>query len=330
MWINKNFNIKYRQQFSSLVWRLLISKEGLLLIEERDPGRRTAQYHAVDLGSGGEGAFRGDLGSSLQSERAGAFAGSSPGQHAGLPADYRIVKPAAAATSARKYGEDLLPEGFTAPDEFWSGVEAVIGRRIYFHGYRSAGMPFHKGIFVWDIDRREYAWKNEDLAWMFLNDDGIYAFKKKFETNDYFLLDYSTGEIIKELGSEPEEINKIAENEAEKDDFSDYTYPEVFVSSSYGANGYLEKLFPPNAVKEAAEVFQKNSVLFLNIHFGSERTGFQNELLAVDLKKEKVLKRFILNTGTKNLIAESCFAWKNLLFLVIDKKLIEIREIKQI
>jgi hypothetical protein len=227
MWINKNFKIKYRQQFSSLVWRLLISKEGLLLIEERDPGRRTAQYHAIDLGSGGEGAFRGDLGSSLQSERAGAFAGSSPGQHAGLPADYRIVKPAAAATSARKYGEDMLTEGFTAPDEFWSGVEAVIGRRIYFHGYRSAGMPFHKGIFVWDIDRREYAWKNEELAWMFLNDDGIYAFKKKFETNDYFLLDYSTGEIIKELGSEPEEINKIAENEAEKDDFSDYTYPEV-------------------------------------------------------------------------------------------------------
>ncbi|MBK7869027.1 MAG: hypothetical protein IPJ75_19635 [Ignavibacteriales bacterium] len=75
--------------------------------------------------------------------------------------------------------------------------------------------------------------------------------------------------------------------------------------------------------------FSKDGLIFLNTHRGSRESGFINELLAIDEKSQKVIKKMVLNKKTPNLIAESCFIYKDYLFLIIDKKSIEIREIKK-
>ena len=90
----------------------------------------------------------------------------------------------------------------------------------------------------------------------------------------------------------------------------------------------MEKLMPEGTIVEVAEIFAKDSLIFLNTHRGSREKGFLNELLVVDSEKKKVIKKEVLNSRTENLIAESCFIYKNLLFLIINKKSIEIREIK--
>ncbi len=225
-------------------------------------------------------------------------------------------------------GNPLLKK-FSAPDNFWSGIEAVEGHRVYFHGYKSAGLPYHKGIFVWDLDKGDFIWKNEELGWMFRNQDGIYAFRQKFESQDYFLLDPGSGEVLAELGGDSDKIHELAELESLKDDYSAYIYPENFVFSAWNTGGYLETLFPPDAIKSEAEVFSCNGIVFLNIHSGNPKDGFSNELLAVDPEKKKVLKRFTLNTRSKNMMAESCFIWNDLLFLMYGKKRIEVREIRK-
>lgn len=224
-------------------------------------------------------------------------------------------------------GRTLLNK-FCTPEKFWSGVEVFKGKRILFHSYRSQGLPFHKGIFCYDIEKQSYLWQEPDLAFLLNNERGVFAFRQKFETQEYFLLDKDTGQIIDELGEDSAPINQMITEAAEKESFDQFIYPENFNLSKYNDGGYIEKLMPEGTIVEVAEIFAKDSLIFLNTHRGSREKGFLNELLVVDSEKKKVIKKEVLNSRTENLIAESCFIYKNLLFLIINKKCIEIREIK--
>lgn len=225
-------------------------------------------------------------------------------------------------------GRTLLDK-FSPPDKFWSGVESFKAKRVIFHGYRSQGLPFHKGIFCYDLEKQEYIWSVPELSFLIINDHGIYAFKQKFESQEYFLLDKDTGQVIGEPASDDESINLMIAEARGKESFDDFVYPENFTLSKFNDGGYLEKLMPQGTLKEVTEVFSKDGLVFLNTHRGSRESGFINELLAIDDRSKKVVKKMVLNKRTENLIAESCFIYKEFLFLIIDKKSIEIREIKK-
>lgn len=223
----------------------------------------------------------------------------------------------------------ILLDRFSPPDKFWSGVELFKDKRVIFHGYRSQGLPFHKGIFCYDLEKQSYLWQQPDLSFLISNDYGIYAFTQKFESQEYLLLDKDTGQIIGEPASDDDSINQMIAEARKNESFADFVYPENFTLSKFNDGGYLEKLMPPGTLKEVTEVFSKDGLIFLNTHRGTRESGFINELLAIDIKNQKVIKKMVLNKRTENLIAESCFIYKDFLFLIIDKKSIEIREIKK-
>jgi hypothetical protein len=225
-------------------------------------------------------------------------------------------------------GRTLLNK-FSPPDKFWSGVESLKNKRVIFHGYRSQGLPFHKGIFCFDLEKGDYLWQEPELSFLMQNEQGIFAFKQKFESQLYFLLDRETGQIVGELGEDDKSINLMIMEARAKESFDDFVYPENFTLSKFNDGGFLEKLMPQGTLKEVTEVFAKDGIIFLNTHRGTRETGFINELLAIDSENQKVIKKMMLNQRTENLIAESCFIYKGFLFLIINKKSIEIREIKK-
>ncbi len=225
-------------------------------------------------------------------------------------------------------GRTLLKK-FSTSDKFWSGVELFKDNQIFFHGYRSQGLPFHKGIFCFDLNTQKFLWEEPELSYLMCNEQGVFAFKQKFESQEFFLLDKATGEVIGEPNEDHESVNLMLAQERQKVSFEEFVYPENYTLSKFNDGGFLEKLMPEGVLMDATEVFTKNGLIFLNTHRGNRQSGFLNELLAIDEVSQKIIKKMVLNKRTENLIAESCFIYKDLLFLIIDKKSIEIREIKK-
>lgn len=98
---------------------------------------------------------------------------------------------------------------FQLDEKFWTGIEAVYKNIIYFHEYAKPNMPEHKKIIAFDLDKKIKLWQNDDLTFLSLFDDKLYAVKKKFEGQQLFLLNYLTGEIIEDLGNDAEVLNQI-------------------------------------------------------------------------------------------------------------------------
>jgi hypothetical protein len=216
----------------------------------------------------------------------------------------------------------------TAPDGFWSGIECIVKNKVIFHGYRSAGLPFHRGIYPFDLKKNEFLWKNEDYSFLFATDENVFVYKQKYETREFFVLDIETGEIAQELGDDSNYINNLIGEKRAKENYDDFIYPENFLLSEFNNDVIILNFIPELAVKEVTEIFEKNGMIFLIVHIGSRQTGFYNELLVINREKEKLVQRFRLNSGTENIIAESCFIFKDTLFLIFDKKKIELWEIK--
>jgi hypothetical protein len=158
---------------------------------------------------------------------------------------------------------------------------------------------------------------------------GFMLLHKSLSHRNICLLEKDTGQKIGEPASDDDSINQMIAEARKNESFDDFVYPENFTLSKFNDGGYLEKLMPPGTLKEVTEVFSKDGLIFLNTHRGTRESGFINELLAIDIKNQKVIKKMVLNKRTENLIAESCFIYKDFLFLIIDKKSIEIREIKK-
>ncbi len=110
-------------------------------------------------------------------------------------------------------------------EKYWIGVEAIYKDKIIFHHYAKPDMPEHKQIIVYDLNENKILWKNKNYSFLTVLDDKIYAFRRKFEGKDVFVLDYLTGEIIESIGNDPAKVNSILQ-QINSIDYSDYLYPE--------------------------------------------------------------------------------------------------------
>jgi hypothetical protein len=105
-------------------------------------------------------------------------------------------------------GKKIL-SNFQLDDKFWVGVEAVRDDIIFFHKFAKPDMPKHRGIFAFNMIKKEFIWQNPELIFLFILDEKLYAYKEKFEGRDYYAINPSTGEIIEDVGSNYELINKL-------------------------------------------------------------------------------------------------------------------------
>ena len=225
----------------------------------------------------------------------------------------------------------VLLKNFQLEEKHWIGIESVHNNLIFFHKFRKPDMPGHKGIYAFDILNKKMIWQNDDLLFLFAKDDKVYAYQSTFEGRQYFVLDYHTGNIIEEMGSEFSQISKLREEVMRSDFTNTFLYPQQFNDNlesgdvSKPMNGLLTEI---KVVGKINWLVLKDLIMF-NYHEQNSNGTFNNYFKVFDLLKQKYILNETLNLKAKNLVPESFFIAGDQLFLLVEKTKLVVYRIMQ-
>jgi hypothetical protein len=216
-------------------------------------------------------------------------------------------------------GKEYL-SSFQLEEKFWIGIEHAADDFIIFHKFLKPELPRHKGIIFYDLIEKKIKWENNDLSFLFIHQNKIYAFKQMYEEKVFFILNFETGKE-EPLDIPVEELSTLRE-EASGTAFENYLFPE-----SFSFNGEIktpvEKIIRDVKEKYVASgnvsYIVKENFLFLNFHEVIEDNFLKNRFLVFAIDSEKIILEETLNKTTKIFIPDSFFIKDNLLFVLKEK-----------
>jgi len=221
---------------------------------------------------------------------------------------------------------------FQLDEKSWIGIETVYNDIIFFHSYGNHEMPAHKSIIAFDIHSKNILWQNDNYVYSFIYDDIIYCYQQRFESRVYYALDHLTGNMIKEIGNDISEILQLREKANEDFGKQNYLFPEYFnpndlLTEEY--QRYLQNIKVNDAIEGDISYLKIDNLLMLNYHQISDAKNYTNIFIAVDLLKNKILLKEILDKNLVNLMPESFFVKDDILFLIVDKTKLLVYQIKE-
>jgi len=226
-------------------------------------------------------------------------------------------------------GKKLL-SNFQLDDKFWVGVEAVLGDIIFFHKFAKPDMPKHRGIFAFDLMKREFIWQNPELIFLFILDEKLYTYKEKFEGRSYCSVNPVNGEIIEDVGANYELINRLRDESIKEEENKGYLFPEVFEDDSIADNRvseFIKSLRNDFVISGKIEFIWKDNLLMLSFHEANSKGTLNNLFKAVDLSKGKYILEEVINKETSLFLTDSFFVKDDLLFLLFGKTRLEVYKI---
>jgi hypothetical protein len=215
-------------------------------------------------------------------------------------------------------------------EKFWLGIETVYKDVIFFHKFAKPDLPQHNGIIAYDLNNKQTLWEDKNRTFLFIKDEKIYAFQQRFEDREFVILNYLTGELIDELGSDSNAINLLREDAINSEDFSNYRFPAMYDSKIIGSqkeNEILNKLNEKYIITGGIEYVLMDDLLLFNFHSVNPDKSFKNIFRAVDLLDKKNILEVILNSRTNAFAPDSFFVKDDLLFLLIEKIKLEVHQI---
>ena len=204
-------------------------------------------------------------------------------------------------------------------EKFWLGIESVYKGIIYFHTFASPNMPEHKKIIAYDILKEKIIWQNDQLTFLTLKDDEIYAFRKKFEGKDVFVMDYLSGDIKEEWGNDLIKLNNILTEAQFSEDFSDYIYPEPIVNSEFENSSFIKDEIKGKNAHENVDFLRYENFICFNYDIKNENNSFDNMFVIYDIEKGKKVFSEILNKNLNSFSPDSFFCYKNNILLLKNK-----------
>jgi len=228
-------------------------------------------------------------------------------------------------------GKKLFRE-FQLDEKNWIGIETVYNDLIYFHKYGKPDMPMHKGIFAFDISSKSVLWQNDNYVFAFVYEDRVYCYQQRFENRIFFALDYLTGNVVEDFGSDVSTINLLKEKVDEEFWQQNYLFPEYFNRNDSVTNihqKYIQKVLDENVIKGEVSFMKIKDLLLFNYHEISKSNTYSNIFTTVDLSKNKILLQETLDKNLVNLMPDSFFVKDNFLFLIVDKTKLFVYQIKE-
>lgn len=226
-------------------------------------------------------------------------------------------------------GKKIL-SNFQLDDKFWVGVEAVQNDIIFFHKFAKPDMPKHRGIFAYDLTKEVFLWQNPEFIFLFLLHNKLYTYKEKFEGRNYYAINPSTGEMIEDVGSNYELINRLRDESIKEEKNKGYLFPEVFEADSVAdnrTNEFIKSLRNDFVISGKIEFIWKDNLLMLNFHEANSKGTLNNLFKAVDLSKGKYILEEVINKETNLFLTDSFFVKDDLLFLLFGKTKLEVYKI---
>ena len=226
-------------------------------------------------------------------------------------------------------GKKIL-NNFQLDDKFWVGIEAVRDDVIYFHKFAKPDMPKHRGIFAFNLAKKEFIWQNPDLIFLFLHDSKLYAYQEKFEGRNYYSIDTISGEIIEEIGEGSASINNLRNQSRIEENDGGYLFPEIFELDSAAdirVNNVINSLKNHLVISGKIEFILKKELMMISFHEVNSKGTFNNLFKAVDLSTGKYILEEVINKETSLFLTDSFFVKDNLLFLLFGKTRLEVYKI---
>jgi hypothetical protein len=226
-------------------------------------------------------------------------------------------------------GKKIL-SNFQLDDKFWVGVEAVQNDIIFFHKFAKPDMPKHRGIFAYDLTKKQFLWQNPELIFLFLFDNKLYAYKDKFEGKYFYSIHADSGELIEEIGEDFQRINNLRSQSNLEASSEGYLFPERFDADSgvdIHANEFIKSLRNNFVISGTIEYILKNKLLMTSFHEVNSKGSFNNLFKAVDLSTGKYILEEVINKETGLFLTDSFFIKNDLLFLLFGKTRLEVYKI---
>lgn len=220
-------------------------------------------------------------------------------------------------------------ENFQLDEKFWIGIEAIQNDKIFFHKFAKPNMPEHKMIICYDIIKQNILWQNDELTFLSLSQNKIYAFKKKFEGQDVFILDSNTGKVLEELGSDFKEINEILNEVKLEEDYSKYKYAEKYTGEEDSTIiSLIEKEVSDKDISSMVEFLVYEEFLFFNFYVRSATNLLDNMFIVYNINKKKKVLSDIINKNLNSFSPDSFFCYKNFLILLKNKSEVSVYKIE--
>jgi hypothetical protein len=207
-------------------------------------------------------------------------------------------------------------------EKFWIGIEIVYKDYIIFHNYRKPDMPGHKGIIIYDISSKKVLWQNDDLIYLLINDDKIYAFRHDFEDKYYVALNIYTGEIKEEIGKDDDRINLLKKNQYNPYNFQKFSYPEIYrmeQENNSETGDIINKITSGRTIIGNVEYILKGDILFFNFFEKNKKNSLLNRFFAVKLITGELMLDTILSENANAYVPDSFFLKENNLYLLKNK-----------
>lgn len=221
---------------------------------------------------------------------------------------------------------------FQLDEKYWAGIETIYNDIIFFHKFVSREMPDHSGIIAFDINSKKILWELEDLVFLFIWEGKIYCYKSKFESREYFALDYNTGNLLEELGDNPNELNSLRELSYSSNNYEGYLFTEPFNtnnSNSSAIKDFFNELKENHVIAGNIEFIELDNLILFNFHEVQSDGSLTNRFKAVEYLTKNVIFEEVLNSKTKTFIPDSFFIKDNFIFLLIEKMGLKVCSIKK-
>jgi hypothetical protein len=225
----------------------------------------------------------------------------------------------------------VLFKNFQLEEKYWVGIEGIYKSTIFFHKFRKPDMPGHRGIYAFNILNKKLVWQNDDLIFSLAKDDKVFAYQTTFEGRQYYLLDSLTGEIIKGLGSEFDEINKLREESTKNDFINSFLFPKAFHQNEANSDvvEIFNKLFSDGKISGSINWLKLNDYVIFNYHEQNSNETFNNYFKVFDTVRNKIVLSETLNSKSKKMVFESYFIVGDQIFLLVEKTKLVVYRIMQ-
>ena len=225
----------------------------------------------------------------------------------------------------------IIFNDFQFDEKNWCGIESVYKDVIFFHMYGKPDMPNHKSIIAFDINSKKILWQNNSYVFATVYNDRVYCFVQRFDSKHYYSLDYMSGNLIEELGTDTTLVAQSKEKANEEFSRQNYLFPEYFNRNddpSEVHKKHLNSVIGARVIKGDISYLLNGELLLYNFHEVSNTNLLNNIFTGFDLSKNKILLEEVLDKNLTNLMPESFFVKDDFLFLIVDKTKLLIYQIK--
>jgi hypothetical protein len=217
----------------------------------------------------------------------------------------------------------VLWRGKSFGESWWTGVEALIGDRLYLHGFAKPDMPEHHGLTAIDARTGNELWSNKDISFYAADDTRVIGFRDLFERRVFEQFDAGTGASLGELESVDAATHALRDRTFGRTDF---LFPEPLPDAE-PAKQLIEHVLAsthassPDERTPIIEYVRNNGRIIFSAHMPNTGKGtLLNILSIVDEPARKELFRETLNAETPYPVGDSFFIDNDTLYYIKEKR----------